>query len=176
MRRYAVRRSKRRTSVRYRWWIPSVDATHAATSNLKAPLDALGSRSTTRWRLRRQLRCNFGYLVATVATDGRFLATTGHSQPSSNAAVHWQWWPDPIEVPTGGGCPRKVGQSEWCRPLGKSPSALSITLGYHRIRDVHEQRAELVRRQIAEARIVVFGERLCNLVPVRGDQVLARKR
>src|SRR5678815_6203777 len=56
------------------------------------------------------------------------------------------------------------------------PSALSITLGYHRIRDMREQHAELVRGQIAEARIVVFGERLCNLVPVRGDQVLARKR
>ena len=27
-------------------------------------------------------------------------ATTGHSKPSSNAAVPWQWWQDPIEVPT----------------------------------------------------------------------------
>ena len=46
-------------------------------------------------------------------------AITGHGKPSSNAAVHWQWWPDPIEVPTGGGCPTQVGQSEWCRPAGQ---------------------------------------------------------
>lgn len=71
---------------------------------------------------------------------------------------------------------RRSGNASGVAPLGVSPSALSITLGYHRIRDVREQPAELVRRQIAEARIVVFGERLCNLVPVRGDQVLARKR
>ena len=41
--------------------------------------------------------------------------------------IHWQWWPDPIEVPTGGGCPTQVGQSEWCRPAGQ----ISVSAFYY---------------------------------------------